>query len=109
VQPCRARRRPRRIPAKFDFLCDVQPLLKQHCVGCHGPTQQMNSFRLDRRSSAIRTGTFLMILPGNSELSRLYLRLTGKAPGPQMPPTGPLSPEQIATFKAWIDQGAEWL
>jgi hypothetical protein len=50
-----------------------------------------------------------MILPGNSELSRLYLRLTGKAPGPQMPPTGPLSPEQIATFKAWIDQGAEWL
>jgi ankyrin repeat protein len=93
---------------KIDFIRDVQPLLKQHCTGCHGPTQQMNSFRLDRRSSAMRGGTFLVIVPGNSELSRLYLRLTGKAPGPQMPPTGPLSPEQIATFKAWIDQGAEW-
>jgi ankyrin repeat protein len=93
---------------KIDFVRDVQPLLKQHCVGCHGPTQQMNGFRLDRRSSAMRGGTFLMILPGNSELSRLYGRLTGKVPGPQMPPTGPLSPEQIATFKVWIDQGAEW-
>jgi hypothetical protein len=25
-----------------------------------------------------------------------------------MPPTGPLSPEQISLVKAWIDQGAEW-
>ena len=25
-----------------------------------------------------------------------------------MPPTGALRPEQIATIKAWIDQGAEW-
>lgn len=25
-----------------------------------------------------------------------------------MPPTGPLSPEQIDIIKAWIDQGAEW-
>ena len=93
---------------KIDFIRDVQPLLKQHCVGCHGPIQQMNGFRLDRRSSAMRGGTFLMIQPGNSDLSRLYLRLTGKTPGPQMPPAGPLSAEQIATFKAWIDQGAEW-
>ena len=25
-----------------------------------------------------------------------------------MPPTGPIRPEQIATIKAWIDNGAEW-
>ncbi len=25
-----------------------------------------------------------------------------------MPPTGPLSPEQISLIKSWIDQGAEW-
>ena len=26
----------------------------------------------------------------------------------QMPPTGPLRPEQIDTIKTWIDQGADW-
>src|SRR5438093_8675766 len=95
-------------PGKIDFQREIQPLLKQYCTGCHGPTQQMNGFRLDRRSSAMRGGTFVMIVPGNSALSRLYLRLTGNEFGLQMPPTGPLSQEQIATIKAWIDQGAEW-
>ncbi len=35
-------------PAKVDFGRDVRPILNQHCVGCHGQTQQMNGFRLDR-------------------------------------------------------------
>ncbi|HLW79234.1 MAG TPA: c-type cytochrome domain-containing protein, partial [Terriglobia bacterium] len=44
-------------PAKVDFRRDVQPIFKTYCVGCHGPTQQMNGFRLDRRSDAMRGGT----------------------------------------------------
>jgi ankyrin repeat protein/mono/diheme cytochrome c family protein len=93
---------------KVDFRRDIQPIFKQSCIGCHGPSQQMNGFRLDRRSAAMRGGTFVMIVPGNSALSRLYLRVAGSQFGMQMPPTGPLTPEQIATVKAWIDQGAEW-
>ncbi len=93
---------------KVDFGRDVQPILRQHCYGCHGPTQQMNGFRLDRRRDAMRGGTIAVIGPGNSDGSRLYQRLIGSAFGQQMPPTGPLRPEQIATLKAWIDQGAEW-
>ena len=34
--------------------------------------------------------------------------LTGNEAGPQMPPDGPLRPEQISVIKTWIDQGAEW-
>jgi ankyrin repeat protein len=49
-----------------------------------------------------------MIKPGNSAASRLYLKLIGNQYGPQMPPTGPLSQEQIDILKAWIEQGAEW-
>ena len=93
---------------KVDFRRDVQPLLKQFCVGCHGPNQQMNAFRLDRRRDAMKGGTLAMIAPGNSQGSRLYLKLIGNQYGPQMPPTGPLRPEHIAVLKAWIDQGAEW-
>lgn len=95
-------------PARIDFVRDVQPIFRQHCYGCHGPTQQMNGFRLDRRSHAMRGGTATMIGPGNSEGSRLYLYLKDSTFGPQMPITGPLAPEQIATIKAWIDQGAVW-
>jgi hypothetical protein len=40
--------------AKVDFQRDVQPILKANCIGCHGPTQQMNNFRLDRRRHAMR-------------------------------------------------------
>jgi ankyrin repeat protein len=93
---------------KVDFARDVQPLLRENCYGCHGPTQQKNGFRLDRRRDAMRGGTLTVIGRGNGEASRLYLRLIGDRYGQQMPPTGALPPEQIAIIKAWIDQGAEW-
>lgn len=94
--------------AKVDFVQDVQPIFKQSCYGCHGPSVQQNGFRLDRRSSAMRGGTIAVIGPGASEASRMYLRLLGPQFGPQMPPTGALRPEQVAIIKDWIDQGAEW-
>jgi len=96
------------VAGKVDFRRDVQPLLKQYCIECHGPTQQMHGFRLDRRRDAMRGGTNVMIKPGNGAASRLYLKLIGNQYGPQMPLTGSLTQEQIDILKAWIDQGAEW-
>src|SRR5215470_9282105 len=96
---------PAQAPAKVDFARDIQPLFQEHCIGCHGPTQQMAGMRLDRRSSAmgIRGGT--TIGPGNAAGSKLYIRLIGTRLGLRMPPTGPLSAEQIELVKNWIDQG----
>ena len=94
-------------PARIDFGRDVLPILRQNCFGCHGPSQQMNGFRLDRRSSVFKNG-IRRVVPGSSENSFLYHRLIGTEYGLQMPPTGPLPPEQIATIKGWIDQGAQW-
>jgi ankyrin repeat protein len=95
-------------PGKVDFRRDIRPIFQDHCIGCHGPSQQMGAMRLDQRSSAmgIRSGT--TIGPGNADGSKLYLKLIGTKYGGRMPPTGPLSPEQIDLIKAWIDQGAEW-
>ena len=50
-----------------DFVRDVQPILRQSCYGCHGPSQQMSGFRLDRRSDAMRGGSIAVIGPGNSD------------------------------------------
>lgn len=94
--------------AKVDFGRDVQPIFKTYCIGCHGPAQQMNGFRLDRRRDAMRGGTIAVIGPGNSAGSRLYQRLVGDQYGLRMPPTGPLSEDKISIIKAWIDQGAKW-
>ena len=93
--------------ARIEFDRDVLPLLRQNCIGCHGPSQQNGALRLDRRSSAIKGG-FRRVTPGSSANSFLYHRLTGSEYGTQMPPTGPLKPAQVNIIKAWIDQGADW-
>jgi hypothetical protein len=90
-----------------DFRRDVQPILRERCYACHGPEQQMNGFRLDRRADALRGGSQTVIGPGNAEGTLLFRRLveTGSS---RMPPTGPLPPADVAIIKAWIDQGVEW-
>src|SRR4051794_37877209 len=96
-------------PAHVDFVRDVRPIFEAHCFECHGPSQQMSGYRLDRRRDAMRIsdgGT--VIGPGNSAGSRLYLRITGAGYGAAMPPTGRLEPAQIETVRRWIDEGAEW-
>src|SRR5215472_6318700 len=95
---------------KVDFARDIQPLFRDHCYSCHGPTVQTNNFRLDRRRDSMpnRVGANgARIIPGHAANSRVYLRIIGQA-GLQMPPTGPLTTEQIALVKTWIDEGAEW-
>jgi ankyrin repeat protein len=94
-------------PAKIDFARDVQPIFRQNCIGCHGPAKQNNGLRLDRRSSVMKPGS-RRVMPRSIENSFLYYRLTGNEFGLQMPPTGPLKPEQIQVIKAWVEQGAEW-
>jgi hypothetical protein len=78
-------------PAKVDFTRDVQPIFRQNCLGCHGPTKQNNGLRLDRRSSVMKPGA-RRVMPGSLENSFLYHRLIGNDFGLQMPPTGPLHP-----------------
>src|SRR5687768_13204307 len=98
-------------PAIVDFGRDIQPLLREHCVECHGPSQQMRGLRLDRRRDALpnRVGANgARIVPGDSARSVLFKRLVGTQAGPQMPPAGPLPAPDINRIKAWIDQGAEW-
>jgi ankyrin repeat protein len=71
----------------------------------------MAGLRLDRRKYALpnRIGANgVRIIPGKSESSRLYQRIAGLGTGTRMPPAGPLPAEQIALFKTWIDEGAEW-
>jgi ankyrin repeat protein len=96
---------------KVDFGRDIQPLLREHCVECHGPSQQMRGLRLDRRRDALpnRVGANgARIVPGDSARSVLFQRISGTRSGPQMPPAGALPEQKIKLIQEWIDQGAVW-
>lgn len=95
----------------MDFGRGILPLLREHCIECHGPSQQMRGLRLDRRRDALpnRVGANgARIVPGDSARSLLYRRIAGEQSGPRMPPGGALPEAKIKLLQAWIDQGAEW-
>src|SRR5947209_9807821 len=94
---------------QIDFNRDVKPILQANCYSCHGRSQQLSGLRLDIKVPALRGGdSGVVIVPGNSGQSKLIRRLAGPELGLQMPPTGPLSAEEIGVLRAWIDQGARW-
>jgi len=62
-----------------DFVRDVQPIFRAHCISCHGSEMQMNGLRLDRRADAMRGSTQTLIGPGNADGSKLYHRIADTA------------------------------
>jgi ankyrin repeat protein/mono/diheme cytochrome c family protein len=94
---------------KVDYKQDIQPLLAQHCYSCHGPEVQQAGLRLDLRQNALRGGDYGPVIKiGDSAASKLIRRLVDGDGGLQMPPSGPLSNEEIGLLRAWIDQGVEF-
>lgn len=95
---------------KVDFLRDVKPILVQKCHSCHGAEAQQAGLRLDLRQNAMRGGDYgPVIIPGKASESKFIKRIVNGDGGVQMPPTGALADEEIATLRAWIDQGADWV
>ncbi|HUY35506.1 MAG TPA: PSD1 and planctomycete cytochrome C domain-containing protein [Pirellulales bacterium] len=94
-----------------DFAKSIAPLLRKHCLECHGAGKQESGLRLDSRARAIEGGySGAVIQPGKSDQSRLIQLVGGVADDEVvMPPEGPrLTAEEIGLLRAWIDQGAVW-
>lgn len=90
-----------------DFDRDARPLLVKHCFACHGSDKQRGGLRLDRTADALRGGDNgpAIVLKKAGE-SLLIKRVTEIDPDKRMPPKGnPLTASEIATLRAWIDQG----
>jgi hypothetical protein len=96
-----------------DFVKEVQPLLAKACYACHGRDAQESGLRLDvKKLAMIGADSGPVIVPGRSADSRLIHAIAGldETLG-RMPPEGegePLTSEQIALLRAWIDGGAVW-
>ncbi|MEO7652141.1 MAG: DUF1549 domain-containing protein, partial [Bryobacteraceae bacterium] len=98
----------------IDFQRDVRPILSNACFHCHGPdpATQQAGLRLDTREGLFgdrKTGP--AVVAGNPEASRLYRRVSEQKPALRMPPPHAhkdLTPTQVETLRAWIEQGAAW-
>ena len=94
----------------MDFSRDVKPILQVSCVRCHARGNDKGGFSIETRESMIRGGdTGPAFVPGQSADSLLIRLVSGLEPDMVMPQKGArLSEDQIATLRAWIDQGAAW-
>ena len=103
----------RRLPAatsrSVEFSKDVQPIFTSRCVQCHSSKNLMGGLRLDSPKALAGGLSGKVILPGKSAESLLVKMIGGQIEGKRMPMTGdPLSNEQIALIRRWIDDGAAW-
>jgi len=112
---CHGTHSPVKTAQRLDFNEDVQPILARNCFSCHGPDPEMRKagLRLDLAESAFkkRPGHPDAIVPGHPEQSELIKRIESSDPHYLMPqsPQGeakPMKPEEIATLKNWVKEGA---
>lgn len=95
-------------PDTVYFERDIMPLLNSSCAksGCHDAASATDGIILDNYANVMAKGD---IKPGNPDDSDLYEVITDNDPLDRMPPppVPPLSAEQIAMVRKWIQQGAQ--
>jgi hypothetical protein len=95
-----------------DFARDIKPILENACLRCHGTERPKSKFSLSTRETALKGGeNGIAIIPGDSAKSALIHYVAQLVPDMQMPPVGkgdPLTTQQVALLRAWIDQGVVW-
>src|SRR5262249_19554289 len=88
---------------------DVEPILVKKCFFCHSGNVKEAKFDLSCCETLMKGGRRgKPIIAGKAEESLLYLAAS-KQEKPYMPPKTeePLTPEELAGIKLWIDQGAK--
>ncbi|QDV26421.1 DUF1553 domain-containing protein [Aureliella helgolandensis] len=94
-----------------DYFKEIRPLLETRCYDCHQGVKAQGDLRLDDPMSTLAGGAYegSAIVPGNIEESALMDRITSTDEDSVMPPTGdPLTDEEVALLKRWIEGGATW-
>src|SRR6266446_8073916 len=97
----------RKEPVRYDK--DIEPILVNKCMFCHsGPVKEakLDMANYETLMKGGKSGP--PIIAGKSAES-LLIKRAGKTEKPFMPPKSdePLTPEELALIKLWIDQGAK--
>jgi hypothetical protein len=86
------------------FERDILPIFVSQCAsgGCHDAGSHKKGYILDSYDNIIAKG----IVPGNYAASKIYMSVTGTTEEMMPEDAAPLSSEQIALIKRWINAGA---
>jgi hypothetical protein len=97
----------RKTPVLFEK--EVEPILVNKCSFCHSGNVKEGKLDLSSYETMMRGGKRgSVVTPGKSAES-LLVKLSAKDIRPFMPPRSedPLTPQELALIKLWIDQGAK--
>ena len=97
------------------FAKNIQPMLKDSCLKCHGERKPKSKYRVDSREAFIKGGSNdeAVVIPGKSAMSPVMHYVCDLVEEMEMPPTEKrekypaLTKKQIGILRAWIDQGAK--
>jgi WD40 repeat protein len=107
VQPIKVVMLTRKDPVAYEK--DVEPVLVKKCFYCHSGNVKEGKLDMSSYDGLMKGGRHgRPVIAGKSGESLLYLA-AGKTKRPFMPPKSeePLTPEELAVIKLWIDQGAK--
>lgn len=88
---------------------DVEPIFVNKCLFCHSGAVKEGKFDISTFELLMKGGKSGKIIePGKSAESK-FIKMIGKTEKPLMPPKTeePLTSEELALIKLWIDQGAK--
>lgn len=87
----------------------VQSVLHERCHSCHNARLLQGGLSLQTLTDVLKGGVSgPALVPGSSRESLLFQRVSGVRE-PRMPfRKEPLTPQELALLRRWIDQGAMW-
>lgn len=94
------------VSAENDFVRDVAPVLARRCLTCHDATTTKGDVSLESGDDLSNLG---YLSAGDPEASYLLELLTTDDHSVRMPKDSePLSADEIAAIRQWINSGAGW-
>ena len=92
---------------RVDFEKQIKPILEENCLECHSADKRKGGLSLAAYADVLDGGrSGAVVQPGHAARSLLLARVQGDV-GDQMPlKETPLTDDEIATLRRWVDQGA---
>jgi len=94
---------------KVSFYHDVRPILQANCEGCHQPAKSKGGYLMTDFKQLLAGGDSgkAAIVPGHTDESPILKMITPQDGEVRMPKgKPPLTDDDVALFRAWIEQGA---
>ena len=92
---------------RVDFAHEIVPILKEHCVECHGGEEAEGGMSINTRRLFLEGEA---AVPGNA-MESLFLELIEDSdPEYRMPSDDkpPVPDAQVALLKQWVNEGMDW-